>query len=65
MITVNGDQHEQLSVDSLEALIEHLGLKDQLCAVEVNKTLIPFKERATTTIKDGDTIEIVSLVGGG
>ena len=65
MITVNGQPCEQLSDDSLEALIEHLGFKDQLLAVEINKTLIPYKQRSETAVKDGDAIEIVSLVGGG
>ena len=65
MITVNGKTCEPLSDNSLNALIAHLGLKDQLCAVEINKELIPHNERNETTIMDGDIIEIVSLVGGG
>ena len=65
MITVNGQPYKLLSDDSLEALIVHLGLKDQLCAVEVNKVLVPHNKRNETTIRDGDTIEIVSVVGGG
>ena len=65
MITVNGTICEPLSDHSLNALIAYLGLKDQLCAVEINKELIPHNERNKTTIKDGDIIEIVSLVGGG
>ena len=65
MITVNGKTCELLSDNSLNALITQLGLKDQLCAVEINKKLIPHNERNEMTIKDGDIIEIVSLVGGG
>ncbi len=65
MITVNGKPCEQLSDNSLQALLIHLGLEDQLCAIEINKTLIPYKEREHTSIQDGDDIEIVSLVGGG
>ena len=65
MITVNGKKCELSNNSSLESLIKHLKLENELCAVEINKILIPFQERTNTIIKDGDEIEIVSIVGGG
>ena len=34
-------------------------------AVELNGAILPKSEYASTTIMDGDTVEIVSFVGGG
>ncbi len=42
-----------------------MNLSDQLCAVEVNKELVPHKERNTFVLQEGDRVEIVTLVGGG
>jgi thiamine biosynthesis protein ThiS len=42
-----------------------MNLSKELCAVEVNKKLIPHKERDEYILQDGDDIEVVTLVGGG
>lgn len=47
-----------------ELLIE-MELDTKPCAVEVNKTLIPYKDRSRVVLNDGDNVEIVTLVGGG
>jgi sulfur carrier protein len=41
------------------------GAGARACAVEVNRQLIPKKRHAELTLRDGDNVEIVSLVGGG
>ena len=64
MITVNGEKIQTNTIH-LNELLSEMKLSDQLCAVEVNKELIPHKERDTFVLQEGDTIEVVSLVGGG
>ena len=49
----------------LHDLLVRMELANQLCAVEVNKTLVPYKEREACELQDGDIVEIVTLVGGG
>ena len=49
----------------LEGLIAHLGYKPQLVVVELNGTIINPKEWTNTKIKDGDCLEVVTIVGGG
>ena len=64
MITVNGEQIQKNTI-LLTELLSQMNLSDQLCAVEVNKKLIPFRERDTYQLQKGDDVEIVTLVGGG
>ena len=49
----------------LEGLIEHLGYKPQLVVVELNGAIINPKYWISTKIKDGDCLEVVTIVGGG
>ena len=50
---------------SLEGLIKNLGYQPQLVVVEVNGIIINPKNWLNTKIKDGDCLEIVTIVGGG
>mgnify|MGYP001150937817 FL=1 len=49
----------------LEGLILHLGYEPQLVVVELNGTIINPQEWINTNIKDGDCLEVVTIVGGG
>ena len=49
----------------LEDLISHLGYEPQLVVVELNGTIINPKEWINTKVKDGDCLEVVTIVGGG
>tara|TARA_Y100001968_G_scaffold308732_1_gene327867 strand:- start:253 stop:471 length:219 start_codon:yes stop_codon:yes gene_type:complete len=49
----------------LEDLIEHLGYKPQLVVVELNGAIINPKDWKSKKIKNGDSLEIVTIVGGG
>jgi thiamine biosynthesis protein ThiS len=48
---------------SNEATLHQLG--GAACAVEVNRQLVPKKQHESQELKDGDSVEIVTLVGGG
>ena len=49
----------------LEGLLEHLDYKPQLVVVELNGAIINPKDWISTKIKDGDCLEVVTIVGGG
>jgi sulfur carrier protein len=63
-ITVNGNATEVPDGTSVTALIAHLGLNGPV-AVERNRDVVPRAEHPTTTLAEGDQIEIVHFVGGG
>ena len=49
----------------LEGLLEHLGYKPQLVVVELNGEIVNPKDWISTKIKNGDCLEVVTIVGGG
>lgn len=64
-IVVNGE-HRSVRADSTAAeLIESLGLSGRPMAVELNEMVVPRARLADSRLRDGDRIEIVTLVGGG
>ena len=65
ILTVNGERI-QVPDDRLtvEGLVSLRGLRGAACAVEVNRALVPRRERENRELKDGDVVEIVTLVGG-
>ena len=65
MITVNGTTLKYETDVTLCELLLQLQLSEQLCAIEVNDTLVPHKQRDEYKLQDGDNVEIVTLVGGG
>ena len=46
-------------------LVEKLGLKPERLAVEINRKIIRKAEWDSTSLSDGDKVEIVHFVGGG
>jgi sulfur carrier protein len=63
--TVNGQARDIPAGTTIEQLIEELGLENSICAAEVDKKIVPKRERSLFEIQEGMTIEIVTLVGGG
>lgn len=64
-VFVNGQPHSLPDGATVAALIEQLKLGGKRVAVEANKELVTKGEWAARVLKDGDTLEIVSFVGGG
>ena len=50
---------------SLEDLIKILDYESQMVVVELNGIIIDPREWINTKIKDGDCLEVVTIVGGG
>ena len=64
-LVVNGERIEVEPESTVASLIEHVQLGGAACAVEVNRVLVPRREHKTHRLQGGDSIEIVTLVGGG
>jgi thiamine biosynthesis protein ThiS len=64
-ILVNGETRELATGTSVARLVEDLGLRPEVVAVEVNRELVTRARRASTELHDGDRVELVTLVGGG
>jgi len=65
-LTLNGESYD-LPGDraTVAELVDALGMGKQAVAVEVNKQLVPKREHDQTPLHEGDTVEVVTLVGGG
>ena len=63
-ITVNGEPREIAPETSVSSLIEQLRLLPKNVAVELNKRLLR-SEKYGTILKEADSLEIVTFVGGG
>ena len=67
-ITVNGKKIK-IELENEKALLsttlEFLGYKQNTVVVEVNDLIINSKKWRDEIIKEGDRLEIVSIVGGG
>jgi len=64
-IRLNGDPFELPGPLSIAALLAQLDIEPRRVAVEHNLDIIKRARYETTTINDGDTVEIVNCVGGG
>jgi sulfur carrier protein len=45
--------------------VEHLAMKSDRVAVELNREIVPRANWEATILKDNDQLEIVHFVGGG
>lgn len=64
-ITVNG---EPVSIDSemsVQQLLDTVDVPPNYLAVEVNANVVAREQYADTIVRDGDQVEVVTLVGGG
>ncbi|AYR21381.1 sulfur carrier protein ThiS [Alcaligenes faecalis] len=64
-ITLNGQSKTLANSDTVGTLIIELGYENKRIAIELNGEIVPKSQHASTSIQDGDTIEIVVAVGGG
>ena len=64
-IRVNGEPREVPDGLTVAALLEFLGLPHTRVAVEVNLEIVPKARHVEHVVRPGDTLEIVSFVGGG
>ena len=64
-ITVNGEAREVASGATVADLLAQLGVQTVRVAVERNLDIVPRANYHTVVLTAGDTLEVVSFVGGG
>ena len=64
-LVVNGERRTVGDGTTVSGLLRELGLDGRPCAVEINEELAPKREHNERTLSEGDTVEVVTLVGGG
>ncbi len=64
-LVVNGSPRPLPADPTVSGLLAELGLAAAPCAVELNRLVVPRRDHAATPLRDGDVVEIVTLVGGG
>ena len=64
-VSVNGEPVSLPTGATLAELLRRLSLEGRPVAVEHNRRVVPRAEHATVHLNHGDTLEIVTFVGGG
>ena len=64
-VVVNGESRQVPDGRTVRQLIADEGLAGRAVAVELNKALVPKKAHDATPLREGDVVELVTLVGGG
>jgi thiamine biosynthesis protein ThiS len=64
-LLVNGEEREVEPSTTVKQLLVSLGLGDTLVAVERNEQVVPRANHESTSLEEGDRVEVVHFVGGG
>lgn len=64
-VTINGTPQSVPEGTTIADLLTQLGKNPKFLAVERNFELVPRTRHAECVLLDGDSLEIVTLVGGG
>jgi thiamine biosynthesis protein ThiS len=62
---VNGEPRDVVAGTTIARLLSDLEMQPRYLAVERNFELVPRTRHAECVLHEGDTLEIVTLVGGG
>ncbi len=64
-VRVNGEEMDIEEGTTVEALLRMLGVNTRGVAVERNGEIVPRTRHCAVAIEEGDSVEIVRMVGGG
>lgn len=64
-ITLNGDPYELPRPLTVSELLRHLDIDARRVAIELNLVVLKRATYDSTTVREGDVVEIVNFVGGG
>ncbi len=65
VVHVNGEKKEIAAGLTVVQLLGELGIRPGSVVVELNRDVLSRETHGSTTLKEGDQIEIVHFVGGG
>ncbi len=64
MVRINGKETDAAGMTAEEYILRNGYVKSRV-ALEINGAILPKSRYGETVLADGDTVEIVSFVGGG
>ena len=64
-IVINGQKKEISAAQSLREIVSRFSSNPAALIAEVNGTIVKKAQWDAVSVNDGDTIELVSFVGGG
>lgn len=64
-LQINGEDQTFAGPLTLSLLLEHMGMKPDRVAIELNREIVPRDRWSQTALSEGDRLEIVHFVGGG
>jgi thiamine biosynthesis protein ThiS len=64
-ISLNGEPYEVPGPLTVTELLSRLDIDSRRVAIELNLTVLKRSAYETTTLSEGDQVEIVNFVGGG
>lgn len=64
-LKVNGQSAEYPEGITVKGLLEVLGIDNRPVAVELNRSVVPRNELSKRQLREDDSLEIVTFVGGG
>jgi len=64
-IQINGQQKEIADDLNVARLLDELEIRPGRVVVELNRTIISREAQESTSLREGDVLEIVHFVGGG
>ncbi|MGE5342365.1 MAG: sulfur carrier protein ThiS [Candidatus Omnitrophota bacterium] len=64
-ITVNGQLKDLKNISNIEELVFSLVEKNRNVLVELNQRIVKRNDWKSRLIREGDTVDLVQLVGGG
>lgn len=62
---VNGRDFSREGINNISGLLKKLNVNESRVVVELNKEIVSKEDYSKVNLKDDDTIEVVSFVGGG
>ena len=63
-LIINGESRD-VPAETLSGLVQHLAMKPDRVAIELNRQIVPRELWPQTPLTEGDRLEIVQFVGGG
>lgn len=64
-VTVNGNEMEFQEGISIQGMLESINNQNKMIVIEKNLEIVPKESFSEIILKEGDTVEVISFVGGG